>query len=294
MTLDRPLRSHSDFLKLWAAQTVSLFGSQVTTLALPLAAILTLHAGPLEVGALNAAGSASALVASLPAEVWIDRLRRRPAMIAAGLGQALILASIPLAFWLSVLRLPQLVLVAFLAAALAVFFDVAYRAYLPSLVPRSRLIEANSRMTASKTAAQIGASGLAGALIQVFGAPVAILADAVSFVVSSFTLLFIRMPEPKPASTERVGIRREGVEEVRTLLGSPPMATASSRVSELHGSPKRWSRGHETATISRSSPPRNCVATSRWSLGSLSSVCDRPGSYRSRPSSSRSTACIVV
>ena len=135
---------HADFLKLWAAQSVSLFGSEITTLALPLTAALALGATPVQMGLLVAAGQAPFLLCSLAAGVWVDRSPRRPLLIAADLGRALLLASIPAAALLGALRIEQLYAVAFLAGVLAVVFEVAHYAYVPSLVRREQLIEGNS------------------------------------------------------------------------------------------------------------------------------------------------------
>jgi MFS family permease len=134
-TANRPLaaalRENADFRKVWTGLSVSLVGSQVTTLALPLAAALTLGAGPLEMGLLAAASSAPFLCFSLLAGVWSDRVRRRPLLIATDLGQAALLGSVPLAAILGVLSLEQLYLVAFLTGTLQVFNEVAHYSYVP-------------------------------------------------------------------------------------------------------------------------------------------------------------------
>lgn len=208
----------ADFLKLWIGQTVSLLGSRVTSLALPLTAILVLHAGPTQVGLLQASGSAALLLSGLVAGVWADRGRRRPIMIAANLGSALCLFSIPLASWLGVLHLPQLYLVSFLAAGLGVFFSVAYRAYIPSLVPRDRLVEANSRLTISASTAQIAGPAAGGALIAALTAPVAILADALSFAASALSLLAIGTREPAVQRAEEESMVSEALGGARMVL----------------------------------------------------------------------------
>lgn len=191
------------FLKLWAGQSVSQIGSQVTLLALPLTAVLTLKAGAVQMGYLSAAGFAPPLLVGLFAGVWVDRLRRRPILIGADLGRALLLASIPLAAFLGVLRIEQLYLVAFLTGVLNVFFRTAYVAFLPSLVPREHLFEGNSRLATSRSTAQSLGPGLAGLLVQAFTAPVAMLADALSFVVSACSLLLIDSPEPAAPPRQR-------------------------------------------------------------------------------------------
>src|SRR5262245_58135697 len=125
---------HRDFMRLWVGQTVSQFGSTVTREALPYTAILALHATPMQMGLLGAAGAAPLLVFGLLAGVWVDRLRRRPIMIATDLARALLLLWVPLAFLLGWLRIEQLYVLAALVGVLSVFFNVAYQSYLPTLI----------------------------------------------------------------------------------------------------------------------------------------------------------------
>ena len=201
---ERSLWRHRDFRRLWSAETISQLGTQVTLLALPLIAILILRANPFEVGLLTAVEYLPFLLVGLPAGVWVDRLRRRPILIAADVGRALSLASIPVAHALGDLTLIHLYLVAFLNGTLTVFFDVAYMSYLPSLVERNQLMEGNSKLEVSRSGAELAGPGLAGALIQALTAPVAIIADAVSFFGSAVFLLLIRHREPaiRPDATE--------------------------------------------------------------------------------------------
>src|SRR6478672_5438540 len=135
---------HADFLKLWTGQTVSLFGSLIGRFALPFVAIYTLNATPFQVAVIGAAGVAPGLLLGLLAGVWVDRLRRRPILIAADIGRALLLLSIPLAYLLGALRVEQLYLLAALGGTLAICFDVAYGAFLPTVGGRDRLVESNS------------------------------------------------------------------------------------------------------------------------------------------------------
>jgi MFS family permease len=193
---------HPEFMKLWVGQTVSQFGSTVTRDALPLAAALTLQATPAQMGLLAAAGSLPMLLIGLLAGAWVDRLPRRPILIVADLGRALLLLSIPLAALLGELHIEQLYLVAALTAILSVFFDVAYRSLLPSLVGREQLVEGNSKLSLSDSVAEVGGSAIAGALVQVFTAPLTILIDAVSFLFSAANLLWIRTPEVAPPAEE--------------------------------------------------------------------------------------------
>ena len=212
---------HPNFLKFWAGQTVSMVGTRVTVLALPLTAILTLHASPIQIGILGAVGSAASFLFGLVAGVWVDRVRRRPIMTVANFAQAALLSSIPVAVWLGALHLAQLYIVSFLAAALAVFFNVARTAYVPTIVPREHLVEANSGLRVSSSAAQIVGPGVGGVLVQLLTPPVAIAADALSFIVSAIGLLTIRAAEPPPQRTGEANIRREVAEGIRVILNNP-------------------------------------------------------------------------
>src|SRR5215213_8602978 len=136
---------HADFRRLWAAQSASLFGSEITALALPLMAVLALDASAVQMGLLAAAGTAPFLLCSLPAGVWIDRRLRRPVLIAADVVRAGLLLSIPLMAWIGTLRIEQLYAVTFVVGVLSVFFEVAHYAYVPSLVGRESVVEGNSK-----------------------------------------------------------------------------------------------------------------------------------------------------
>lgn len=199
------------FLRLWGAQTISWLGSQVTLLAVPIIAVVTLDASPLAIGVLAAATTLPAPLFGLLAGVWTDRLRRRPILIGTDLGRAVALAMIPLALWLDVLSIPFLCVVSFTAGLLSVWFNVAHPSLLPSLVRRDQLVEANSKLEMSQSGAMIAGPGLAGLLIQVLTAPVAIIVDAVSYIVSAALLLRME-PEAAPA---RSGDRRHVWAEAR-------------------------------------------------------------------------------
>ncbi len=195
---DLTRRRWRDFRCLWAGESVSLLGSEVTRLALPLAAVVTLHASAGQLGLLGAAAYAPFLVFGLPAGLWVDRHRRRPVLIVADLGQLAAIGSVPLLAVLGALSVPALLIAAFAAGTFAVFFELAYRAYLPAIVPVEALTGANSRLTASESAAEIGGPGLGGVLAQVFGAPYALLLDAASFLFSAIGLASIRQREQPP------------------------------------------------------------------------------------------------
>ncbi len=191
-----------DFLKLWVGETISLLGSQVTLLAIPLVAAMTLEATPLQMGTLGTVQYIPWLLVGLFAGVWVDRLRRRPVMIAADLGRTVLLGLIPLAAVAGILQMQHLYIVGFLVGIMNVFFDVAYAAYLPTLVPHESLVEGNSKLQVSASVAEIGGPGLAGGLVQLVTAPLAIAVDALSFLVSALSLMWIGTPEPRPAPTD--------------------------------------------------------------------------------------------
>lgn len=234
------LMRHPEFLKLWGASAIDNLGSQVSALALPLIAALTLAATPWQMGLLSAAGSAPTLLVGLFAGVWVDRSRRRPMMIAANLGSAALLLTIPLASAFGVLRIEILCLVALLAGALTVLFDVAYLAFLPSLVGRERLVEGNGKLESTWAAAQVAGPGLGGLLISAVGAPFAVLIDVLSFLASAILIGRIRVAESRPeARDQRSGLLaeiHEGLETVfahhtlRVLAGSSATANLFGRV----------------------------------------------------------------
>ncbi len=215
---------HSDFLKLWGGQTISELGSTITRDALPLMAVLVLKATPVEMGILSALGGLPVLVFGIFAGVWVDRLRRRPVMIAADLGRAALLALVPISAGLGLLRIELLYTLMILTGLLGVFFDTAYRSYLPALVERAHLVEGNSKLALSSSLSEIGGAGLAGVLVQTIGAPLAMLLDALSFLVSAGSLAAIRKPEPPPTPPiEQPSVAREAVEGLRAVIHQPAL-----------------------------------------------------------------------
>lgn len=214
----RSLWHHPDFLKLWTGQTVSQMGSVVTRTALPLVALYALGAGPVELAALTVARSTGVLLVGLAAGAWVDRLRRRPVLIGTDAIRALLLFSIPLAFATGVLRMELLYVVGFVVAALGTLFGSAYHAYLPSLVGVERVLEGNSKIATSEAIAEVGGPGLAGTLVQILSAPLTILVDAVSFVVSAASLALISAPEPtRPPRADRRPLATEVAEGIRVV-----------------------------------------------------------------------------
>jgi MFS family permease len=221
-TPSRSLWRHRDFMFLWAGQTVSEVGSSVTTLALPLLALLTLHATTFEVGALTACTNAAFIIVALPAGAWVDRWRKRRVLIWGDAGRVVVLGSIPLAKELGVLTLGQLYVVALLTGVLTVFFDVAYQSYLPVLVEPDQLIDGNGKLGASQAFGQVAGPGLGGLLVGAVGAAYAVVADAASFVVSTIATLCIRRPEPPPpARAEGRRLRTEIREGLHFVVTHP-------------------------------------------------------------------------
>ena len=224
---------HGDFLKLWSAETISQFGSQVTGLALPLVAVITLDVSAFMVATLVVVEFAPFLLISLPAGVWVDRLPRRPILIFGDLGRALLLATIPVAYAFDVLTIWQLYGVGFFVGVCTVFFDVAYQSYLPSLVEREQLVEGNSKLEISRSGAQLGGPAIAGVLVELLRAPLAILVDALSFLVSGLFVLGIRKREENVPTREqrreaKSSMRTELGEGLRWVLGNPYLRTIAS------------------------------------------------------------------
>jgi MFS family permease len=213
---------HPEFVKLWSAETVSQFGTQFTQLALPLVAIDVLHVSAFQVAALTTVEFLPFLLVSLPAGVWVDRLRRRPILVVGDLARAALLGSVPVAYWLGALTMAQLYVVGFLVGIATVFFDVAYQSYLPSLVERQQLIDGNAKLEISRAAAQLGGPGLAGIVIDILRAPAALAFDAVSYVGSALFIFGIRKSESSVRTdAPRRRMREELREGLRWVLRHP-------------------------------------------------------------------------
>jgi MFS family permease len=210
-----------EFMKFWTGQTISVFGSAITGLALPLTAVISLNATPAQMGFLRAAGSLPFLLISLFAGAWIDRMRRRPIMLWADIGRALLLAMVPLGMLLGWLNIGFLYVLEISVGVLTVFFDIADQAYLPTLVGREHLVEGNSKMQISFSAAEITGPGIAGWLIEKLTAPLAIAFDAVSFLLSAISLSLIRTPESLPAAAqEKHDIWKEIGDGLKVVFGN--------------------------------------------------------------------------
>ena len=214
-----------DFAKLWGAQTISAIGSKVSFLAIPLTAVIVLNATPIQMGYLSAIGALPGLLSGLFAGVWVDRRKRRALLISADIGRGLLLLLIPIAAWQGSLHIALLSAILFLSGSLELLFGAAYHAYLPSLVQRAQLVEANSRLEISRSAAEVAGPTVGGWLIQLFSAPIAILVDAGSFFLSALCLTAIRQPETEPPDVDRdapllrqLGAGLRLLTENRTLL----------------------------------------------------------------------------
>lgn len=226
---ERPasLLRNRDFVRLWTAETVSQFGSQVSGLAIPLIAATTLQVTPFEFGLLAVIQFLPFILLSLPAGVWVDRLPRRPILIVGDLGRAVALATIPVAFAFDALTIWQLYIVGFAVGCLTVFFDVAYQSYLPSLVERDQLIDGNAKLEVSRSAAAVVGPGFTGFVIGFIGAATAVVIDVASFLASAFFLWRIRRKETDPRVSPEghpaeagPGMRREVTAGLRHVLGN--------------------------------------------------------------------------
>ncbi len=211
-----PLARHGDFVRLWAAQGISAFGSRITRTALPVIAILLVTADPMQIAILSSLAIVPEIFVGLFAGGFIDRNPKRPLLIVCDVARAMLVLSIPLAAWIGELGIAQLYVVAACIGALSALFQLADNAYLPVLIGREHLVEGNAKLSATDSVAEIGGPGLAGVLIQWLSAPTTMLIDAASYVVSAVLLGRIRTTEPpaavmhhKPSLLEdiRVGVR---------------------------------------------------------------------------------------
>lgn len=215
------LRRHPEFLKLWSGQSISSFGSAITTLALPLTAVLTLKATPVQMGILAAVGFLPHLTLGLPTGVWVDRWPRRPILIVSDLGRAALLGSVPLLALLGALRMDYLYVVVLLVGVCTLFFDVAATSYLPSLVSRDDLLDANSASAFSSAVAATAGPALAGGLVQLLTAPIAIVCDAASFVISAVWSGLIQTHEAPAPTAQRRRLWSKIGEGLRVLFKDP-------------------------------------------------------------------------
>jgi MFS family permease len=216
------LLRHRDFRLLWAGQTVSSIGSNVTTVALPLVAVAVLDASTFQVAVLTAAAWLPWLLIGLPAGAWVDRLPRRPVMVVCDLLCALAFLSVPVAALVGRLTVAQLLLVALGAGVARVFFETADQVYLPVLLRPEQLPEGNAKLQATQTVSYVVGPGIAGLIAQLAGAVAALLLDALTFLLSATLLLRIRTTEPRPVPRDRSrSLRRDMAEGLRFVIRDP-------------------------------------------------------------------------
>lgn len=207
-----PLWRHRDFLLLWSGQTVSEIGSQMTVLAVPLVAVVLLHASTLEIGLLSAAQTSAYLLVSLPAGALVGRFGERRTMLWSDLARLVLIGSVPVAAAVGVLGLAQLYAVALVSSAVSVFFSVAYPSYLPTLLTRDQLVDGNGKLGTTQSLAQIAGPGFGAGVVAAFGAASAMTADALSYLISAAGLLAISAPgavQPPRQARSRPRLREE-------------------------------------------------------------------------------------
>lgn len=214
------LWGHHDFRRLWIGDTISQFGSSIGMTVIPLLAAGVLNATPFEMGLLAAASQMAFLLIGLPAGVWVDRMRRKPLMLAMDVARAALMLSVPLAWWLGGLGLPQLIVVSLAVGVCTVFFDVAYQSYLPSLVGRDQLVEGNSKLQASLSVAEVSGPAIGGYVAQFLGAANGVLATGVGYLSSAFFLFRIKTVEPAPERHPDPHLRREVMEGLRFVFSN--------------------------------------------------------------------------
>ncbi|WP_328549009.1 MFS transporter [Streptomyces platensis] len=213
-----PLRLR-DFRLLLAGAAAGQLGAQVTLVALPLVAVLELNAPAFQVGLLTAAETAAFLLVGLPAGAWVDRMRKLPLMIRADVVRAVAMASIPLAAVAGVLTMAQLYLVALVTGVATVFFDVAHQSFVPHLLPKDQLVPGNGALETIRSSAQVAGPGLGGGLVQLLGASLAIVADAVGYLLSALFLWGIKQPESRPERVAGTSLRQDIGEGLRFVFG---------------------------------------------------------------------------
>jgi MFS family permease len=233
-----PFAGDTDFLKCWFGQGASYLGTQISLIAVPIIAAVTLDASPLELGLLYACGQLPALLFGLFAGAWLDGRRRRPVMIATDIARTILTLVVPLAALLGWLSIPMLCIVLFGLGTLTIFFDIAHLSYVPTLVDRSQLVAANSRLEATASGAQVVGPAVGGALIGLLTGPGALLIDAVSYVISAIALRSVRKPETQPVHIEQGEPMRKRIASGLRFVASQPALRAlagCSAVTNLFG-----------------------------------------------------------
>ncbi len=206
----------------WVGEGLSLYGTQIANLALPLTAVLVFQVGPEELGLLRFAQLVPFLALALVFGVWVDRVRKRPVMLWANVVRMVLIGLVPLLYYAELLTLPMLYALAFGVGTAAVLFDVSWMSYVPVLVKDKRsLLEANTKLNATLSSADVAGPGIAGTLVTAFSAPAAMAANAFSYALSVISLLLVRAPEPDPpARTEKRRLRAELAEGLRWVFGN--------------------------------------------------------------------------
>lgn len=207
-----------NFRRLWAGSSASWFGSEIGELALPLLALITLSATPAEMGLLRTMQFLPFLLATLPLGVLVDRMRKRPLMIGADLGRFVLIGGIPVLIWVGAGQIELVYVFVFAAAVLTVLYQLSDFAFLPRVVTADRLLDANSKLAATQSAAEIGGKGLGGLLVQALTAPFAVLFNAAGFLVSALAISRIDVDERVERSAERRSAWREVVEGLRIVV----------------------------------------------------------------------------
>jgi MFS family permease len=215
------LARHPDYLKLFTGSTISLFGSSITAVALPLTAVVVLSASPFEMGLLGAAGFLPYLLIGLPAGVWVDRMPYRTVLIAADVSRALLLGLVPVLALLGWLQMWQLYVIALLTGVGTLFDSVASMSFTPRLVGRGHLLQANSALAQSNAVVSTTGSALGGALVQLLTAPVAVAVDALSYLVSAACKFLIRTPGTAVAPAKQQNLRAALMEGFRAIARQP-------------------------------------------------------------------------
>ena len=224
MRIPRPsgvLWQHADFLKLWTAQTISSFGARIAREGLPLAAVLSVSASASEVGILAALAMGPGIVVGLFSGGIVDRSQKRPIMIGADLVRAAVLFLVPLAAWFHVLAMPALYAAAALVGATSVLFDIADHAYLPALISREHLLDGNTKLGITESIAEIGGPAFAGLLVQLLTAPLALAANALTYLASAAFLFRIRAREDERDKDRPTRWWRDPVAGYQTVRGNP-------------------------------------------------------------------------
>ncbi|WP_433086766.1 MFS transporter [Dactylosporangium sp. CA-052675] len=286
-----------NFALLWVGQSTSAVGSAISTVALPLVAVSTLHAGPAMVALLTAATWLPWLLIGLPVGVWVDRWPRRRTLLVADIASAAVLVAVPLAAWAGALSATMLVVAALLAGAAGVFANVAFNAFLPSLVGAEDLMEGNARLQTSASVALVVGPGLGGLLAEATGAVSGVLVDAVTFLVSAACLLGLRSgPDPQPLTGDHPPASA-GHQPRASVGGGPPASVGDRPRASVGGGPcasvggqSRPSAGDRPRASVGGGPPASVGGQPRASAGGQlrasaggeprASAGDRPGMLR--------------